>query len=197
MNLRFCTKKGGEVADIVEELANLRITVFRDFPYLYDGSFAYEKTYLQTYVNAERSFVFCVYDDTTLVGATTCIPLADETLEVKEPFIETHEPIERIFYFGESILLPAYRGLRLGHRFFDVREAHARGFGAFQTTCFCAVDRPGNHPLRPYKYQPLDVFWQKRGYTPQPHLQSQFEWQDIGEDVPTFKRMNYWSKEIG
>lgn len=197
MSLRFCAKKGSEVADILEELASLRIVVFRVFPYLYDGSLEYEKVYLQTYINAERSFVFCVYDDTTLVGATTCIPLTDETPEVKEPFIEAHESIERIFYFGESILLPAYRGLGLGHRFFDEREAHARSFGTFQTTCFCAVERPNNHLLKPADYEPLNAFWKKRGYVQQTHLQSKFEWQDIGEDVPTFKTMNYWSREIG
>lgn len=197
MNLRFSIKTGNAVSEILKELASLRISVFRDFPYLYDGSLAYETAYLQTYVKSERSFVFCVYDDTKLVGATTCIPLADETPDVKEPFIKANELIDQIFYFGESILLPTYRGIGLGHVFFDEREAHTRSFGTFQTTCFCAVERPNNHPLRPTDYQPLDAFWQKRGYAPKLHLQSQFEWQDSGENSPTFKTMNYWMKEIG
>jgi GNAT superfamily N-acetyltransferase len=141
--------------------------------------------------------VFCVYDGTKLVGVTTCIPLADETPDVKDPFVKANEPIDHIFYFGESILLSPYRGLGLGHRFFDEREAHARSFGTYQTTCFCAVERPKNHPMQPIGYQPLNIFWQKRGYVLQSHLQSQFEWQDIGEDSLTYKTMNYWSSEIG
>ncbi len=196
MDLRFFTKKGNAILDIVDELAGLRIEVFWAFPYLYEGSLAYERDYLQTYVTSERSLVFCVYDNIKLVGATTCIPLADETPEVKEPFFKANEPIERIFYFGESILLPQYRGLGLGHRFFDEREAHAQSFETFQTTCFCAVERPSSHPMQPVGYQPLDAFWRKRGYTPQPHLQSKFEWQDVRADAPSLKTMNYWSREI-
>jgi hypothetical protein len=51
--------------------------------------------------------------------------------------------------------------------------------------------------MQPIGYQPLNIFWQKRGYVLQSHLQSQFEWQDIGEDSLTYKTMNYWSSEIG
>ena len=98
------------------------------------------------------------------------------------------------FYFGESILLPAYRGYGLGHRFFDQREAHARSFGTFTHTCFCAVQRPESHPAKPAGYRPLDEFWLKRGYKPVPGLQSTFSWPDVGESVATEKPMQYWSR---
>lgn len=179
-----------------DDLARLRIAVFRDFPYLYDGSVAYERAYLNTYAKSERAFLFAVYDGDQMVGATTCIPLTDETDDVKKPFLDAGYDLTTVFYFGESILLPACRGLGLGHRFFDEREAHATHFGGYQLTCFCSVSRPADHPLRPVDYQPLDAFWTKRGYAKEPRLQSQFDWTDVGERESTAKPMVYWLRAL-
>lgn len=194
--LTFHSFRGASIATVFESLAKLRIAVFRAYPYLYEGSLDYELQYLQTYADAPRSFLFAAFDGAEMIGATTCIPLTDETGEVQEPFIKAGLDLASIFYFGESILLPQYRGLGLGHRFFDEREAHARSFGTYRFTCFCGVLRPDDHPARPADYRPLNDFWQKRGYQPHPELQSQFEWLDIGEAAPTSKPMMYWMKEL-
>ena len=196
-SLTFARFVGSAFRTVFDELAALRITVFRDFPYLYEGSVDYEKAYLETYARSERSFLFAVYDGDRMVGATTAIPLRDETPDVQYPFLKAGYDLDTIFYFGESILLPAYRGLGLGHRFFDEREAHARQFGQYTITCFCAVQRPDNHPLRPADYQPLDAFWTKRGYQRNPDLQSTFAWPDLNETVSSPKPMVYWMHKIG
>jgi GNAT superfamily N-acetyltransferase len=174
----------------------LRITVFHDFPYLYEGTVSYEKKYLETYARSERSLLFTVYDGDQMVGATTTTPLRDETPDVREPFLTAGYDIDTFFYFGESILLPAYRGLGLGNRFFEEREAHARQFGQYQKACFCSVQRPVNHPLRPADYRPLDEFWIKRGYKRDSQLHSAFVWLDRGETVETGKPMIYWTKTL-
>jgi len=191
MKLHYNTFKGAGIRAVFDPLARLRIAVFRDFPYLYEGTLEYELEYLNTYADADRALLFAVFDGDRMVGATTCIPLADETEEVQAPFRAAGFNLEEVFYFGESILLPEYRGLGLGHRFFDVREAHAASFGAYQLTCFCAVDRPVDHPLRPEGYRPLDTFWAKRGYRLEPGLQTTFSWPDLGETVSTPKTMNF------
>ncbi|AFK01720.1 hypothetical protein Emtol_0566 [Emticicia oligotrophica DSM 17448] len=195
-HLTYIKKIGAEIATVFDDLAQLRIEVFKAFPYLYEGSIDYEKEYLKVYSSSENAMLFAVYDADKMVGATTCIPLIDETAEVQEPFIQAQIDIQSVFYFGESILLSAYRGLGIGHRFFDEREAHARSFKQCKLTSFCAVVRPENHPLKPADYQPLSQFWQKRGYTQTPLLKSQFDWLDIGETQSTKKEMIYWTKEI-
>lgn len=195
-NLTFITRTGAAITERFDDLARLRIEVFHDFPYLYEGSVEYEREYLGTYAGSSRALLFAVYDGSRMIGATTCIPLSDETPEVQEPFLKNNIDPEEVFYFGESILLKPYRGLGLGHRFFDVREAHATGYETFKITCFCAVERPENHPARPAGYRPNDAFWRKRGYVPAPVLRSFFEWTDTGDQAPTLKPMNYWTRPV-
>jgi GNAT superfamily N-acetyltransferase len=192
----FVRKQGAEIAGISDDLAQLRIAVFRDYPYLYEGSFDYEKEYLKTYWQAGRALLFAVYDGPQMVGATTCIPLADETEEVQMPFRQAGLAIDRIFYFGESILLHEYRGKGLGHRFFDEREAHARSFGNYDLCCFCSVEREPDHPAKPADYRPNDAFWAKRGYVKEPALQAIMEWPDLGERESTPKKMTFWTKRL-
>ncbi len=194
--LSYINKTGAAIASVFDDLAQLRIAVFKAFPYLYEGSIDYEKEYLKVYSESKNTFLFAVYDGNKMVGATTCIPLIDETPEVQEPFINAGIELESVFYFGESILLSDYRGLGLGHRFFDEREAHARSFSTCKITSFCSVVREENHPLRPSDYQTLDKFWIKRGYNKETSLKSTFEWLDIGEQHSTQKEMIYWTKQL-
>lgn len=195
MSLSYITKKGQAIESVFDDLAELRIAVFRDFPYLYEGSLDYEKEYLKIYSSSERSFLFAIYDGDKMVGATTCIPLRDETEEIQAPFKAAGFDIESIFYFGESILLKDYRGLGLGHRFFDAREQYAASFGTFKKTCFCSVERI-NNPAEPADYRPNDAFWIKRGYKKVPDLKALMEWPDVGETISTPKTMIFWMKDI-
>lgn len=193
--MEFIRKVGKEIESVFVDLAKLRIEVFHDYPYLYEGTIDYELEYLKTYANSEKGFLFAVYDQGKLVGATTAIPLVDETEEVQIPFIEQGFSLDNIFYFGESILLKSHRGIGLGHRFFDEREAFAQENG-FQFATFCSVDRGENHPLKPSEYRPNDVFWTKRGYTPQPNLVCEMSWLDIGETQSTRKPLRFWLKNL-
>jgi len=195
-SLTYIKRIGADTSSLLDNLAALRIEVFRDFPYLYEGSTEYEKEYLKTYSLSTDSMIFTVFDGDKMVGATTCIPLMDESEEVIEPFIKSGYKVEEIFYFGESILLKPYRGMGLGHRFFDEREKHAASFGQYKFTCFCAVQRPDDHILKPDNDRPNDKFWLHRDYLPMKDLISEFEWQDIGEKNPTKKPMMYWMKEL-
>jgi len=195
MSFSFVTKQGQAIESVFDDLAKLRIAVFRDYPYLYEGTVAYEKEYLKIYSTAARSFLFAIYDGASMVGATTCIPLRDENDDIQAPFKKAGYDIDSIFYFGESILLASYRGLGLGHRFFDAREAYATSFGTFKSTCFCSVERI-NHPAEPADYRPNDIFWIKRGYKKIPDLKAIMEWPDIGETVSTPKTMIFWMKEL-
>lgn len=199
--LRIERHSGSELERYIAELAHLRITVFREFPYLYDGDTDYESRYLRTYIESPGSVIVLVLDGERVVGASTGLPLAHETVEFRQPFVDHGYPLERVFYFGESVLLPEYRGRGLGVRFFEEREAHVRELGAirrqaFEWTTFCAVARPADHPRRPANYLPLDAFWERRGYTRHPELRTDYVWQDLDETEPSPKPMVFWLKHL-
>mgnify|MGYP001166032795 FL=1 len=139
---------GKDIHPLIPRLAELRIKVFYDFPYLYEGSLDYEKDYLKVYTESDRSVLVAAFDGDRLIGAATALPLSDEADYVKAPFIKAGMNLEDIYYFGESILLKEYRGLGLGHQFFDGREKAALKFN-FIKSAFCGVQRPENHPMRP------------------------------------------------
>lgn len=187
---------GKALENYIPELARLRIEVFRGFPYLYDGDYAYEEKYLKTYINSSDSVIVLAFDGDKIVGASTAIPLEHETDEVKRPFIEHGYDPKKVFYCGESVLQKQYRGRGLGVRFFAEREAHARELGRFDYSAFCCVERPENHPRRPQDYIPLDEFWKRRGYTKHPELTTTYTWKDLDEQQPSPKLMVFWLKSL-
>lgn len=185
-----------DVRPHLDAVAALRIAVFRDWPYLYDGDAGYERHYLATYAQSARSLFVLAFDGARVVGASTGIPLADETEAIRAPCIAAGRAVRDIFYFGESVLLPEYRGRGLGHRFFDEREAHARRLGGFTTTAFCRVERGDDDPRRPADYRPNDAFWRKRGYAPVPGLRCALEWPEVGAAASVTHALQFWTRGL-
>lgn len=194
--LTYKKGKGSEISSLSTDFALLRIKVFREYPYLYEGSMDYEMDYIHRYSRSQDAFLFAVYDGPQMVGATTCIPLQDEMEEIRQPFEAAGHDIGSVFYFGESLLLPSYRGLGLGHRFFDKRESHAKSFKTYSKTAFCSVNRPQDHPLKPRNYRSNESFWKKRGYTKNPDLTCRLSWLDLQGMEPTHKELTFWTKEL-
>lgn len=196
MTVEIRSLSGIDAASFFDDLACLRITVFRAFPYLYEGSLDYERKYLSTYAKAEGAVFVLAMDGEKVVGMSTGMPMVAETDEVKRPFAKAGYDPARIFYFGESVLLPEYRGHGIGVRFFEARESHAKHLGGFEWCTFCAVERPADHPRRPADYVPLNGFWSKRGYRHHPELHTTFSWQDLDEDAESAKPLSFWMKRI-
>lgn len=194
-DLRIERCSGTTLTQYIPELARLRIEVFRDFPYLYDGNYEYEEKYLQTYIDTPSSVIVLAIDGERVVGASTALPMKYETDELKKPFIENNYNLDEVFYCSESVLNKDYRGLGLGVNFFEQREAHAKELGAFKTITFCCVERSLNHPRRPLNYVPLDAFWNKRGYFKHPELKTTYLWKDLDDTEETPKPMTFWIKD--
>jgi len=194
-HVRVELARGGEAGRWLDEVAVLRIAVFRDWPYLYAGDLGYEREYLATYTRSPDSvFVLALAGD-AVIGASTGLPLSDETAAFQAPFVAHGLSVADVFYFGESVLLPEYRGRGLGHAFFDQREAHARSLGRFSWTAFASVDRTEDDPRRPPGYRSNDAFWQKRGYECLPQMQMQLDWNEaeIGEITHS---LTFWLRRL-
>jgi GNAT superfamily N-acetyltransferase len=186
---------GAALDAALDDVARLRIEVFRAFPYLYDGDMDYERRYVASYRNSPRAVLVGAFDGARLVGASTGTPLSDHADDFAAAFKGTGLDLARIFYCAESVLLPDYRGQGIGHRFFDLREGHARAQG-FAECAFCSVIRPADHPARPADYRPLDAFWTARGYARLPGVVAQFSWRDLQEANETPKPLQFWHRVL-
>lgn len=193
--MKVAALTGPELTGALDDLARLRIEVFRDWPYLYDGDLEYERTYLEPYRQSPDAVVVGAWSDGMLVGAATGTPLADHAEDFAAAFAATDLDLTGIFYCAESVLRPAFRGQGVGHRFFDLREAHARERG-YGRMAFCRVLRPADHPDRPADYRPLDPFWRARGYRPMPGVVARLPWKDLGDAQETEKPLEFWIRDL-
>jgi GNAT superfamily N-acetyltransferase len=187
---------GADILAVLPDLSRLRMIVFRDWPYLYEGTLEYEQKYLEKFAKSQGAVVVCAYDGDQMVGASTGAPMVQHADEFGEPFKNAGYDISKIFYCGESVLLKSHRGHGLGHAFFDGREAQAHALGGFTHSTFCRVVRPDDHPLKPKDYAPLDPFWKKRGYEPVEGLVATYEWQDVDQTGETPHKMQFWMKKL-
>lgn len=195
MTLRVEPMRGNEIGKWLDDFAALRIRVFAEFPYLYDGDFAYERRYLSVYRESAEAIIVGAWDGDRLVGASTGTPMEDHADDFSGGWPETEYPVENVFYCAESVLLPEYRGQGIGGQFFEHREAHARALGR-KWAAFCAVIRPEDHPMRPRGYVPHDGFWTRRGYRKLPGAIANFTWKDHGEAAESEKRLQFWIRSL-
>lgn len=187
--------QGPDLEAALDGVAALRIAVFRDWPYLYDGTLDYEREYLKTYRDNPGALLVGAFDGGRLVGASTSTLMEDHADAFSDPLRKIGLPVETILYGAESVLLPEYRGQGIGHRFFDLREAHARKLGRSHIA-FCSVTRPDDHPQRPAQHRTNDAFWQGRGYAPLPGVLAEFAWKDLGDVAESLKPLQFWLGKV-
>lgn len=194
--IEILTLSGAQVRPYLAELAQLRIEIFREFPYLYEGTEAYERDYLEVYATSGRSVVVLALENSILIGASTGLPLAEADEAFQRPFVEQGIDPAQVFYFGESLVKQSKRGQGMGHEFFDQRERHARAHG-FLTMAFCAVERPEDHPMKPDNHRANDAFWGKRGYRKVPNLIAELTWKQVDQEQEICNRLGFWLNHEG
>jgi len=187
--------EAAEIEPLLNDLARLRIMVFAEWPYLYHGDHEYEARYLADFADASDAAMIVALDEGMVVGAATVSPMSAQSSEVLGPVKSHGIGIDGAFYFGESVLLPEYRGQGIGHAFFDLREQHALACGA-KRALFAAVIRTQAHPLRPSEARDLSPFWRGRGYRPVEDLTCEIAWKEHGEGAESPKPLQFWMREF-
>ena len=196
-SLRSQVVVGQEIEPFVGDLARLRIEVFREYPYLYEGTEGYEEKYLRAYAESAESVFVLAFDGARVVGVSTGLPLVDADPAFSEAFRQAGEEVGAVFYFGESVLAKEYRGGGMGRIFMEEREKWARALGRFGSCAFCAVEREAEHPLRPDGYRALDDFWRGRGFERREELRVSFRWREVGAAAESGHEMVFWVKKLG
>jgi GNAT superfamily N-acetyltransferase len=194
--LRIETLTAARATPLIPALSRLRMAVFRDWPYLYDGSAEEESAYLAPFLRSPSAALVVAFDADEPVGCATCLALMEADADISDPFRAMGlDPAEH-FYFGESVLLPQYRGRGAGVAFFAAREAHALAASSSPFATFCAVRRPEEHPLKPAGAGTLHAFWRHRGYAPVPGLACTMSWKQVDTEGEVANTLDFWRRRI-
>lgn len=196
MSIRCHLFTGNQATTFISNVAELRINIFREYPYLYDGSPAYEESYLHKFMATPDSTIAIIFDGESVVGALTGLPLKYEEESVIAPWKSRKESIEEIYYFSEALLYPTYRGRGLGKRLFETSEAYVESLNTYKIFSLATVIRESDHPLKPQDYASLDGFWKSRGYSIVEGVICTISWKEVHEDIESDKPLQFWSKIV-
>lgn len=187
------------IANYTHLLAEWRIKYFREFPYLYEGSFAYEQDYLAGYVTGKDAMLLTVSDNNEIVAIATSIAILGEAdiIAHANEHLKDKVDLEKCAYLGEVIIAESHRGKGLSRKIFSTQEEYYKSLG-YTSVCFLTVIREENHPLKPANYLDPAVYWTANGYT-KTNIISTFDWPTIQADGSVIEQQNemvYWLKEI-
>lgn len=186
---------GVAIAESLDDLATLRLDIFREYPYLYEGQREDELHYLDTYAKAPDACVILTYDGLTVVGAATGMPLVHEDTQMIDAFSGTTLPLNEVYYVGELLFRPAYRNGGLGQKLLAQLESHIRSLGRYRRLTCATVERPDDHPLRPRDYIPISRFLARTGFVRLSGVTTRFSWREI-DGVKREHPMQFWSKDL-
>jgi GNAT superfamily N-acetyltransferase len=186
---------GAAIADVLDSLATLRLAIFPEYPYLYQGRREDELTYLGTYAEAPDACVILAYDGHTVIGAATGMPIIHEDAQMLNAFAGASFSLNEVYYVGELLFRPAYRNCGLGQKLLDRLESHIRSLGRYRTLTCATVERPDDHPLRPLNYIPITRFLARTGFDRLTGVATSFMWRET-DGVKRDHPMQFWIKEL-
>lgn len=195
MNITEQILHGVQIQDHLESIARLRLTIFKEYPYLYDGILESELEYLQHYASHEDATAIIASCGKDLAGAVTAIPLKDEAAELKAPFANASYQIDRIYYIGELLFYPDYRNKGLGTRLLSLIERHILARNDYDFLTCATVVRPDYHPLRHEGFVPIERFLQRSRFEKLSGVTTHFTWKET-DSIRRDHEMQFWIKEL-
>jgi GNAT superfamily N-acetyltransferase len=185
--------KGSAIRPFISDIARLRISVFREFPYLYDGNYEYEQQYLSKFSQNPNALIAVAFNSEKVIGAFTGLPMRDE-----DPSILAAIPLENqssSFYLSEVVLLKEYRKRGIGIHLFKTFEDFILQLNEYNRIYFASIIRPENHPLKPTDYKSADLLWAQNGYI-KTATTCFLSWKEINEAEPSQKELAIWEKVL-
>lgn len=190
---------GPEIKDEINFIAQQRIDIFKEYPYLYEGNFETEIAYLMWFVEQRDSCAAIAYKDNNPVGFITGISFVafeNHFKGSKDIFIKASLDPSAYYYFCEVIVKPEHRRNSIAKRLFALLEAHAKSQG-YRAGCFVNESHE-DHPLKPADYKDLTSLFHALGYT-KTNLSIMFKWQTLAQNgkIEELEHiLTYWLKDF-
>lgn len=177
----------------LDQMAFIRVNLFKEFPYLYEGNLDEERVYLSHYTRSARSLLCLVLDKGKPVGFASGLVLDDFLEEVKAPFKKLQLDLKSYFYIGEILIYPIYRSFGLLKKVFELLEAYAY-FQKYSALTFVTVDRRLNHSAYPQEYRSLEPVWQYFGYKKELGMRVEMSWRQVDSHNEEKNTLSVWNK---
>ena len=191
---------GQDSTDYIDTISKLRVDVFKEYPYLYEGELCYEKNYMLGYTTDKQAMIAIARVDGKLAGVSTGIPLISNSeivVDAKKVFLQEKIEIGDYYYYGEVIVLPEYRGRGLTTKLYAAQNELIKSWG-FKHVCILTVVREIDHPLKPVDYKSPEKMWEHLGFF-RNKLITDYHWPTIQADksVKDIKNtLEFWTKQL-
>lgn len=200
MDIEILSLKSKEILPYREVLFRLRVDVFKEFPYLWEGTIEDERNsvYTKAFLNSEDAIMIVAKDKRTnnVIGLSTGNTFKNELPLLQDIFLQKGINTADYFYFRESMILPEYRQQGIGKLFFQERERLARQHSEIKYLTFFGVERSDNHPRKPINHRFPYQLWSSQGFIKRADISHEFEWKQVGEQEKTKNTIVFWVKKI-
>ena len=178
-NIRIEIITSLKIASYIDKVSEMRLRIFKEYPYLYYGTMAAEKNYMMLYTTDAKATLALAYDDNKIIGISTGIPLlsnADIINDCPNLLMESGEVPADYYYYGEILLEREYRGYGISSRLYAAQDLLVKKWG-FNKCCILTVMRDMQHPLKPENYQCTENIWKHLSFKQFEHpITTMFTW---------------------
>jgi len=195
-DIKIVAFTGREIDAVIPKLADLRIEIFAEYPFLYEGSLEDEKQHIKKFFAMEDAIVVAAFDQDKIVGISTAYPFIYEKESFQKLFLKHQRAPQEYFIIGEVALQKQYRRLGIGKKILQEIEAYAQKLNSYKYFCLYTFVRSPEDPRRPSDYYPETIFWKNRGFVEHPELHATVAYREIGESKKTPKKIRFWTKDI-
>lgn len=194
-DLKIETYQGPEIAPYTQQIVKLVDTIYRQYPYLYNGDDAGYIDYLDSYARSKNAIICLVFDGNKIVGIAAGMPMTEAREIYWEPLKKHGYDLNTLFYQGEFGLLPAYHNQGVEEAMFHKVEEFVRK-GPYKSIAFWEVESSTSPSQRPENYLPSDPFWKRLGFIRYSELNFNMFWTNINEKKESPHLAVYWLKPL-
>lgn len=171
------------VRNVLSDISALRITVFRDFPFLYDSTVEEDFKFIKQYEN--QGIIITARDGKKVIGGATGLPLKNADSVLQKAVAAVESDWQTYFYHGELMVDKAYRRKGIGRQLWKrfIQEIPKE----YSKLCLCTVVRDKPHYL--------ESFWREEGFKERHDIECTYSWKEIGSELEVSHTMRFWTKE--
>ncbi len=197
-NMSIKTFRGESIGPFLEDITDLCLTIYKEYPYCYEGTKEEYFPFIEYYAQSDHGIACLLFDSNRPVGVAIGMPMSEMREKYKAPFTDarSYENFNEIFYLGEFLLLKDYRGRGWGKKIYLEFEYAVDETENFKKMCFCKIDESNQTNLKPENYKPLDKFWKKKGFNKCDDITVIVNWKNVGELDDSPHKLVYWLKSF-